>query len=107
MFDDESDFEKVIDKTVHKNMTQSIPQVTDSHNKRRQDVIIKNYPENDKAIFRHPKHVPGNSSYAGIAKDGKKIMILSDSIPSRIIMKEFNYYVKIGHVLRTSFPGTP
>ena len=32
-------------------------------------------------------------------------MILSDSIPSRIKMNEFNYYVKIGRVFRKSFPG--
>ena len=33
-------------------------------------------------------------------------MTLSDSIPSRIIMYEFNYYVKIGHVPKKCFPGS-
>ena len=57
------------------------------------------------AVPTYPKHVPGNSSYAGIAKDWKNGMILSDSIPSRIIMDEFNYYVEIRHVFRKRFPG--
>ena len=54
--------------------------------------------QNYLSVPTYPKHVPCNSSYAGIAKDRKNAMILSDSIPSRILMKEFNYYVQIGHV---------
>ena len=64
------------------------------------NVVVNNFPK--KAVSTYPKHVPSISSYAGI---GKKVRILSDSIPSRFIMKEFNYYVEIGHVFRKSFPG--
>ena len=91
--DEESDFEK----DTHKK--------NDFRNMRRPKVVVNNFLENDKAVLKYPKHIPGNSLYAGITKDGKKVMILSDSIPSRIKMNEFNYYVKIGCVFRKSFPG--
>ena len=77
-------------------------QDTGFRNTRRPDVV-NNIQENEIAVPTYPKHVPGNSSYAGIAKDGKKVMILSDSIPNRI--NELIYYVKIGHVFRKGFPG--
>ena len=50
-------------------------------------------------------YVPGNSSYAKMTNDGKKILILSDGICSRIKMKEF---VNNGYAYRKTFPpATP
>ena len=68
-------------------------------------VIREVLKENDKAVCMYSKHIPGNSSYAGIAKDRGKVTILHDSIPSEIVMYEFNHYVKIGHVFRIRVPG--
>ena len=56
----------------------------------------------------NPKLIPGNSSYSEIVKKGQKVLILGDSIPSRIEMREFNHCLKErmnSHSIRKSFPG--
>ena len=40
-----------------------------------------------------------------MAKSGKKILLLSDSICSRIQMHEFNRNLRSGHAYRKQFPG--
>ena len=56
-------------------------------------------------IYNKANHVPGNSSYSEITRGGKKILILSDSLCSRIRMKEFNQYITNGYAYRKNFPG--
>ena len=51
------------------------------------------------------KTVPGNSSYASMSNNGRKICIISDSIASRILMKELNSKIKKGHAYRRYHPG--
>ena len=68
---------------------------------RRPQVVIDKFPERNV----NPKLVPVNSSYASIAKKDRKILILADSIPSRIKMKEFNYWINNCHTIRKCFFG--
>ena len=72
----------------------------------RDDTFMNNFPENDRIEYRKPKLVPGNSTYANITKHGKNIAILSDSIPGRIKMDEFNRYINNGKAFRDHFPGS-
>ena len=72
---------------------------------KRPNPVVNNKQENDKMKYRNPKHIPDNSSYASIAASGKKVLILCDSICSRIKMKEFNRELKNGHAYRKQFPG--
>ena len=74
-------------------------------NVKRSNPVINIKQENDKIIYNNPKHIPGNSSYANIAASGKKVLLLSDSIYSRIKMKEFNRELKNGRAYRKQFPG--
>lgn len=73
--------------------------------KSRPNVVINEYPENDTRVFRPPKHTPGNSSYANMTKQGNKTAIITDSICSRINMKEFNKNLKNSYAYRKAFPG--
>ena len=43
--------------------------------------------------------------YADVSSKGKKILIISDSMCSRIKMKEFNSYIKNGYAYRKTFPS--
>ena len=73
---------------------------------RRPNNVINNYPERD-VLFnqKRKKVVPGASSYSNIAKQGKSVCIISDSITRRINMKQFNHHVKNATVYRKVFPG--
>ena len=73
---------------------------------RRPQVIVSKYPERNILQNTHPKHVPGNSSYSGILKEGSKTLILCDSICSRIKMKRFNTFLRNSTAYRKNFPGT-
>ena len=73
--------------------------------KRRPNAVINEKPESDNTKFHDLKHVPGNSSYADVSSKGKKILIISDSMCSRIKMKEFNSYTKNGYAYRKTFPS--
>lgn len=79
-------------------------QRNDAFNKR-PNVIVNKYPENDQYIYRQPRVVPGNSSYASRVENGRKILLLSDSILGRIQMKKLNYDIKAGHAFRKYYPG--
>ena len=65
--------------------------------------IINKYPEHDN--IHHTKTVHGNSTYADISKQGKKVCIFSDSICKPIDMVEFSYYCKHKSAIKRSFPG--
>ena len=102
--DDESNFEEEY-KT---NVTSKLHKVNISSKKdnRRPSVITKEYPENDNPIsYKSVKHRPGNSTYAFLTEQGKKIAIISDSLCSGIKLHEFNHYITNGMAYRKSFPG--
>ena len=105
------DDDLVIDKDVcinpnaiHQNSQGMSNVVNQTHNVRPTNVINK-YPQNDTQVYHAPKHIPGNSSYSNITNKGKKICILTDSICSRIKIKEFNKHVNNGHAYRKAYPG--
>ena len=52
------------------------------------------------------KMIPGSSSYADIAKNGKKICIFSDSICKRFKMRDFSNSVDNGRAFLKSFTGS-
>lgn len=52
------------------------------------------------------KTVPGNSSYAKMTKQGKKICIFGASLLQPINMREFNKCLIDKHAVRNSFPGS-
>ena len=76
------------------------------HEKKRPPIVVNNNPESNHIRRTYPKHVPGNSTYADIAKQGSKTLILCDSICSRIKMKQFNSYLRNSTAYRKNFPGT-
>ena len=51
------------------------------------------------------KTVPGNSDYAKITRSGKKIMLMSSSICSRIKMRDFSKSIVNGYAYRHCHPG--
>ena len=102
--DTESDFETEFTNHVPAHIHHRNP-LTYQENIKRPNPVINNKQENDKIVYNNPKHIPGNSSYANIATSGKKVLLLSDSICSRIKMKEFNRELKNGRAYRKQFPG--
>ena len=72
--------------------------------KGRPTVVINQHPENQ-TVFRGNVIKPGNSSYSDITSYGKKIKIISDSIPKGIRMREFNQWLGSGTASIVSFPG--
>lgn len=72
---------------------------------KRSNPIVNQYPQNDTIKYNYVKSVPGNSSYANMANDGKKILILTDSICSRLQMRNFNNFITNGSAYRKTFPG--
>ena len=58
-------------------------------------------------VFRNEtkKTVPGNSTYAKMTKQGKKVCIFGASLLQPINMREFNKYLDNQHAVRGSFPG--
>ena len=72
---------------------------------KRSSVVTNQYPEHDDHIYRQPRVVPGNSSYASMLDRGKKILLLSDSILGRIQMRKLNFDINEGHAIRKYHPG--
>ena len=70
---------------------------------RRPDNVINRNPERDEFAYRPTR--PGNSSYAKITGSGKKIALITDSLCSRIKMKNFNRFINSGRAYRKAFPG--
>lgn len=66
---------------------------------------INNYPQNDKIQYKNKQHVPGNSTYSNMTITGRRILILSDSIAKRIIMKELNKHIIHGNATRKTYIG--
>ena len=67
------------------------------------------YPEKDSQIYSR-RTVHGNSSYSNIGKKDCtlfriKTVIISDSIPKRIDMREFNDLLKNGAAYKRAFSG--
>ena len=73
--------------------------------KTRLSVVNANHPEHDNICYRPLKHVPGNSSYRSIAKVGKKVVILSDSICHGLNTKELSNSLRNKVVYKKVFPG--
>ena len=101
IIDDESNF----DEEYEKHVTSKFKKMNNKQtNNRRPEMVTKEYPEND-LPYETIKHRPGNSTYASVAKQGKKIAILSDSLCSGIKLDEFNHYIRKGFAYRKLFPG--
>ena len=62
-------------------------------------------PEKDQNNYNRPKTITGNSSYSKITKNGKNVLILSDSMLGKIQMKKFNVLLIDGFAFRKHFPG--
>ena len=77
----------------------------DNTNEKRPNVVINKFPENDNTSFSRPKVVPGNASYSNMTQHGRKVLLLSDSILSRIQMRKLNYDLKTTRAYRKYFPG--
>ena len=97
----ETEFENADIKTVYK---YKHPTRKSYCPEKRPEVVINQNPERDNLQFK-PKHIPGNSTYANMASQGRKILLLSDSILGRIQMRKFNADIKIGRAYRKYFPG--
>lgn len=77
----------------------------DRINQGRPNIVLNHYPENDSIRYRNPKFIPGNSTYAQMTRQGEKVLILSDSITTRIKIRDINRHIKNGFVFRKSFAG--
>ena len=101
--DDESDFSDVVQNNGIK-ITRYENREDNIVNRGENDVINTN-SKNKTGKHSKPNHVPGNSAYSEMTKNGEKILILSDSICNPIEMKEINRWIKNGYAYRKSFPG--
>ena len=72
---------------------------------RRPPVLINPYPERDNINYYIPKHYPGNSNYNLMTKQGKKVLILSDSICGGMDIKQLDSSLRNKKVYRKYFPG--
>ena len=77
----------------------------DNVKKKRANVVVNKFPQNDCTEFNQPKVLPGNPLYSNMSGQGRKVFLLSDSILSRIQMREFNNELKVGRAYRKYFPG--
>ena len=95
--DDESSFEnEVIAAKI--NVTHKPPSP-------KKDETNKNFPENGCAQLNTSKIIPGSTSYSNEKRPGRKILLLSDSILSRVQMRMFNKELTEGRAYRKYFPG--
>lgn len=101
--DDESDFDKELGNANIRQHKFINNRTHINNNNNRSNFYTNRYPEND--TLRYRKTVPGNSNYAGIAKSGKKVCVLSDSICSRIKMRNLSQKINNGHAYRQHLPG--
>ena len=70
--------------------------------KRRPQVVINNKPESDNQVWK--KTVPGNNSFAGAVKEGRKVALFSDSICNRMSKHELRNKLKC-NITKKAFPG--
>ena len=66
-------------------------------------VFVNQLPENDIVQYKKANLVTGNLKCSDMAKNGRKILIISDSITSMIQTPEFNRYIKKCHAYRKYF----
>ena len=102
-----NDFDKTSDCEMEKpEEIYELPMRTnDEFSTKRPNIVVNQYPENDSDIYRKQRVVPGNSTYAGMVGQGRKILLLSDSILGRIQMKRLNIDINVGHAFRKYYPG--
>ena len=62
-------------------------------------------PQNVSIGNGNRRHVPGNSSYADMSRDGKKVVILSDSMCGRIRIPTLNKTLNNKKAYKKFFPG--
>ena len=67
--------------------------------------MINRYTGKEATQLKQTKSVPGNTSHSYTVNKEKKILLLSDSILSRVQMKLFNRELKTGRAYRKYFPG--
>ena len=67
--------------------------------------MINRYTGKEVTQLKQTKSVPGNTSHSSTVNKEKKILLLSDSILSRVQMKLFNRELKTGRAYRKYFPG--
>ena len=84
------------------NIKKAFSQANDAARNKRPDVCItEKYISNFK-----PLTVPGNSNYASITKNGRKILVVGDSHIKRIRRNDFNKELKIGKAFFRCFSGS-
>lgn len=71
----------------------------------RPNIVTNEFPENDNTVFSQQKLIHGNTSYANMTSQGRKILILSDSTLVHVNVRRFNMDVKHGKANRKYFPG--
>ena len=109
--DSDSSFETYYAKsnvisTYPSNKKMLSPKKTVSAKKHRSNVVVNKYPERDSQQFQiKPKLVPGNETYSNIVYQGKKTLLLSDSILGRIQIRKFNKDLLSGSAYKKYFPG--
>ena len=93
-----SDNEDHRDVETHSETQRNRP---DSSHRRRRPVVCctESYLKNFQPIR------PGKSTYARAAQNGKKVLVLSDSMCQRIRKREFNQYVQNGFAKIKCYPG--
>ena len=92
---------------------ESVVSASSSPPQRRPTVVTQSMPEHNKILSwrerdagqRQPRTVPGNSTYAGMAKDGKKIAIFGDSIIKRVAAGQLNRGIRHGRAFVRPFVG--
>ena len=104
VIDDDSDFENVFNNNIQTSIRRQPLEVAQPQRKR-PSVVTNKYPERDCQEFRSKRIVPGNSSYANMTQNGKKIGILSDSICSGLPIGKLNKALKNKHAYKRVFPG--
>lgn len=73
-------------------------------NKKRPAIIVNNYPETNH-VRKVPPIIPGNSNYSEILKNGRRVLVMGDSLIKRVKYKEFNRVLQFGKAEIKSFPG--
>ena len=100
--------EVMITKEIRHRRKKSIPHKIQNDSVKRNGFPIDHLPERNVNEFLAKDDritIPGNSNYADIVANGKKITIFGDSIIKRINGKELSKHVKNGRTFIKSFPG--
>ena len=82
----------------------SSPQTTKNNSFKRNGFVVDQRPDRNINSFKM-NTIPGNSSYANIVRNGKKIALFGDSITKRVRGKEMNKHLLNGRAFIKSFPG--